>query len=81
MIADSGKILITDKAFPVQNARTPPSAYMRVTALAIAFNPRTGAVGLSEGPPASGDRVIKNIFRRSKGAVHVLETGDLSVDV
>ena len=65
---------MTDKPFPVQKARTPPSEYIRVTALAMALNPRTGAWGLSEVPPASGERVMRNIFRRSKGAVQVLET-------
>ena len=78
LIADSGRIFTTDRPFPVQNARTPPSAYIRVTAPAMAFRPRTGARGLSEVPPRSGGRVIRNIFRRSNGAVHVLDTAQFA---
>ena len=42
-MADSGKIFTTERPLPVQNASTPPSAYMRPMAFTIALNPRTGA--------------------------------------
>lgn len=48
---------------------------MRTTALDMALIPRIGALGLSDTPPRSGGRVIKKILRRSKGAVHVRDTG------
>lgn len=73
-MADSGKILATDKPLPVQNARRPPSAYIRAMAPAIALAPCRLGFGDKGVPPRSGGRVIKNIFSRSKGAVQVRDT-------
>ena len=73
-MADSGNIFNTESPFPVQKAKTPPSAYMRATAPPIAFKPLTLGLGPTEVPPISGARVIKKTLRRSNGAVHVLET-------
>ena len=73
-MADSGKIFATESPFPVQKARTPPSEYIRATALPIARTPRTGAFELSETPPRSGGRVMRKILSRSNGAVHVRDT-------
>jgi len=75
LIADSGKIFATDKPFPVQKESRPPSAYMRATAFPIAFTPPI-PLDPTVVPPKSGGLVIKNIFNRSKGAVHVLETSN-----
>ena len=72
-MADSGNIFATDSPLPVQNANTPPSAYIRPTADAVILKADCrAAVGT---PPSSGGRVIKKTFSRSKGAVHVLDTG------
>lgn len=73
LIADSGKIFATDRPFPVQKESRPPSAYMRTTAFPIALTPPI-PLEPSAVPPKSAGRVMRNIFKRSKGAVHVLET-------
>ena len=73
-MADSGKIFSTERPLPVQNARMPPSAYMRRMAPAIALNPCVGVAAVSAVPPNSGGRVIKKIFSLSNGAVQVRDT-------
>ena len=73
LIADSGRIFATDSPFPIQNPRTPFSTYIFVIALVIAFIPNDLDVTARVG---SGCRVIRNIFSRSNGAVHVRETED-----
>ena len=77
-IADSGKIFATDRPFPVQKASRPPSAYIRVTADASTLNPPGGfaAVAGCSAPPSSGGLVIRNTFKRSKGAVQVRDTSN-----
>jgi hypothetical protein len=72
LIADSGRIFTTDNPFPIQNPRIPFSTYMLVIALPIAFIPNDLDARVTVG---SGCRVIRNIFSRSNGAVHVRETG------
>ena len=74
LIADSGNIFATERPFPVQNAITPPSAYIRETALPINFVPPFIAEGVGVAGRASVARVIRNILSLSKGAVHVRET-------
>jgi hypothetical protein len=64
--------LITDNPFPIQKPRIPFSTYMFVIALVIAFIPNDLDTRAMDGV---GCRVIKNILNRSKGAVHVRETG------
>lgn len=73
-MADSGRIFTTERPLPVQNARTPPSAYILEIAPKIAWRPRAGACEESVVPPSSGGRVIRKIFNLSNGAVHVRET-------
>jgi hypothetical protein len=73
-MADSGKIFAIDSALPTQNPRMPPSAYIRVTALRMACAPLTPPPDPTVVPPRSGGRVMRKIFNRSKGAVHVLDT-------
>lgn len=77
-MADSGNILATERPLPVQKAKTPPSEYIRTTALAIVLIPVTlPGVEVTGAPPRSGGRVMRKILRRSNGAVHVLETNQL----
>lgn len=76
LIADSGNILATDRPLPVQKAKTPPSAYIRATAFPIALAPNKLGFAVNNVPPRSGGRVIRNIFSRSKGAVHVRDTAE-----
>ena len=73
-MADSGSILATERPLPVQNARMPPSEYILAMAPSIALTPRTGVWAETVVPPSSGGRVIRKIFKRSNGAVHVRET-------
>lgn len=74
LMADSGKILATDRPLPVQKARIPPSAYMRAMAfLKTAILIGLGLEGMGQ-PPRWGGRVIRNTFSRSNGAVHVRDT-------
>jgi len=69
LMADSGKILATERPLPVQNARTPPpSEYIRVMAFAMTLTPVPFV------PRSSGGRVMRKILSRSNGAVHVRET-------
>lgn len=74
LIADSGNILATLRPLPVQKAKTPPSEYIRPMAFTMALAPIKPGLGAKGVPPRSGGRVMRNIFKRSKGAVHVLET-------
>ena len=74
-MADSGKILATERPFPVQKAKKPPSEYIRATAFVMGFTPFTCTLAAAgDGPPNSGDLVIRNIFSRSRGAVQVRDT-------
>jgi hypothetical protein len=59
----------------------PPSAYILAMALAIALAPWRLGFGDRGVPPRSGGLVIKNIFNRSKGAVHVRDTRKNDVDL
>ena len=81
-MALSGNIFATDKPFPTQKARTPPSRYIWVIAPPIARAPRAAAWAVPEmslrvAPLISGGRVIKKTLRRSKGAVHVRDTENI----
>ena len=80
LMADSGNIFTTDSPFPTQNARIPPSMYVRPMASKIALKPFFAVFVVSVAffrstLLISGERVIRYTFRRSKGAVVVRETG------
>jgi len=73
LMADSGNILATDSPLPVQKPSNPPSAYIRTMAVPRFRRPdlRTPSNCV---PPSSGGRVMRKIFNRSNGAVHVRDT-------
>ena len=77
MMADSGNILATERPFPVQNARRPPSEYNPAMAPAMALTPPKQGLDARDVPPRSGERAMRKIITRTKGGVAILDTGQL----